>query len=603
MIDLDTLPNGERFAFWEDGTQYKKTYHVAQGHPSASDDNEGTAEAPLATIGRAAELLQPGEKVAVHEGVYRECVRPARGGTGPEAMIAYEAAPGESVVITAAESWTPQAVPSEGWGIPQRDSGATVWMADLPESFFNAYNPFLARNAYDCLYVYGERDDQEWMQRALLRRGMIFCDGAPLTQVCHPTHLARSDGAFWVEEPGLRIHFRLPGDAAPGAPLEVTAREQTFAPRLHGLGFVRVSGIVLRHAADGLPVPQRGSLSTGRGHHWIIEDCEIDWANGVGMSIGAESWNSTKSPGMGHHVVRRNLIRHCGVCGIAGARGVEHTLLEDNCFEFIGHQNLERMYECAGIKFHFSENCLIRGNVFRHIEHAGGIWLDVDNVNNRITHNVFADINTVVGAVYSEMNYERNMVDHNVLWDVRGPALRADCNEALVVAHNFLGQIPESAAIAFTLIQADRKSSGRTGLCRANTALNNVIYHAPLRVELGRREENVSDGNLFDAQDDACSFRIVHPAPDNYQKLATWQQFFGLDEHSTQAAMCADFDPDALHLSFTFEGPEPACQSSDLLGGGLTHRGPGPFAADAWAALREGKPVPVGNRRWARRQG
>jgi len=41
--------------------------------------------------------------VLVHEGVYRERVKPARGGTGPDAMICYEAAPGERVVIKGSE--------------------------------------------------------------------------------------------------------------------------------------------------------------------------------------------------------------------------------------------------------------------------------------------------------------------------------------------------------------------------------------------------------------------------------------------------------------------------------------------------------------------
>ena len=35
-------------------------------------------------------VLQPGEKAVVHGGIYLECVRPARGGTGPEGMIAME---------------------------------------------------------------------------------------------------------------------------------------------------------------------------------------------------------------------------------------------------------------------------------------------------------------------------------------------------------------------------------------------------------------------------------------------------------------------------------------------------------------------------------
>jgi len=59
---------------------------------------------------------------------------------------------------------------------------------------------------------------------------MIFFNGKPLKQVFSSRELAESDGTFWVEDPGLRIHLRLPKDIDPnGVPLEVTTREQAFA--------------------------------------------------------------------------------------------------------------------------------------------------------------------------------------------------------------------------------------------------------------------------------------------------------------------------------------------------------------------------------------
>ncbi len=568
MASFDTLPDGTLFPFWDDTTTYAKVYHVDQRHPGAADTNPGTEAAPLATIGRAAELLMPGDKVVVHAGVYRECVRPPRGGTGSDRMIAYETAPGDTVVITGAEEWTPAAQPSAGWNVPAPANGATVWMADLPETLFQAYNPFLVRNAYEYMTHYAQLHDPAWLTRALMRRGMVFHNGQRLTQVLRARELAQHDGAFWVEESGLRVHFRLPGDAAPGTRLTVSVREQTFAPREAGLGFIRLSGFTLEHAAGPLPVPQRGSVSTTRGHHWIIEDCRVQWANGVGIDIGIQSWDSAAGPETGHHIVRRNHINDCGICGLAGALGVTHTLIEENLFEHIGFHNLERMYECGGIKFHLTRHTLVRRNVFRHLEHSGGIWLDVDNINCRISQNVFADIATVVGAIYSEMNYERNLVDHNLVWDIRRPTgtgpecleagtgLRADCNDTLVAEHNLFGKL-DSYGILFSLIQADRKSSGRTGLCRANTARHNLLYGTPRRIHLGRREENVSDYNLFDGRDDNCSFHIAFPAPENFQNLANWQHYFNLDTHSAQARISAAFDADTLTLTWRVEGDLP----------------------------------------------
>ena len=582
-MDFETLPCGSRFAFWEDSTRYGKVYHVAQRHPKASDGNPGTGEAPFLTVGAAARVLQGGQKVIVHEGVYRECVRPPRGGDGPDKMIAYEAAGGERVVIKGSEVWTPRCRPSAGYRIPAA-GGATVWMADLPEEFLGGYNPFLLRNAYQYLPVYSDLKSPEFIMRAMLRRGSVFVDGLPLRQVYYSRQLADGDGAFWVEEPGLRLHFRLPGDADPAEhSIEVTVREQIFAPREFHLGYIRLSGFVFEHAADGLPVPQRAAVSTTRGHHWIIENCRVEWANACGMDIGAQTWHAEIPDPTGRHVIRGNTIRNCGVCGLAGAMGVHHTLIEDNTIERIGGLNVERMWECAGVKFHLAEHCLIRRNVLRHITNAGGIWLDCSNVDNRVSGNVFADIETLTGAMFSEMNYDANLVDHNVFWDIRGadpstgriPAVRADCNEKLVVAHNFFGKVRDYA-VSFSLIQSDRKHDGRTGLCRANVAINNVFHQCPNRIHLGRREANRSDGNLFDAADDSCSFNIAHPEPGCHQDLAGWREFFGLDLHSTQARIEASFDPETCKLQWKADGPMPVCEPDEALPAEAQSPAPGP---------------------------
>ena len=571
MTDFDTLPDGEKFPFWDDKTVYTMVYHVAQKNKKASDDNPGTEKEPFATIERAAEKLRPGEKVIVHAGIYRECVRPKQGGKGPDQMIAYEKAKGEEVVITGAEILTPLAKKSTGWNIPLPANGGTIWMTDLPEDIFHAYNPFLVRNTYEHMFEFAQLQNPPWIKRALLRRGMIFYNGQLLTQVLQAKDL-KQDGMFWVEESGLCIHFRLPGDAKPDLPMEISVREQTFAPRERGLGYIRVSGFTLEHAAGPLPVTQRGSLSTERGHHWIIEDCRVVWSNGVGIDIGLQNWDSTFNGESGHHIIRRNNISHVGICGLTGAWGVVCSLIEDNIFEHIGYLNLERIYECGGIKFHWAHNTLIRRNVFRHLVHAGGIWLDVGNVNNRMTNNVFVDIETLIGAVYSEMNFERNLVDHNVIWDIRSPAtdpasddlgsgsgvgVRSDCNDLLEVNHNFIGKI-EGYAIKFSLNQSGRDGGGRTGLCRANAAHRNVIVGAAHRIHLSRREENTSDQNLFDVRDDDRSFHIALPLPENFQRLDSWQKYFNLDKRSAQACITANFDAEKLILTWNVEGKLPS---------------------------------------------
>lgn len=580
------LPDGTPFAFWDDTTTYGRIYHVAAEHPSASDDGPGTEEQPFATIGRAAAIVQPGEKVVIRGGVYRECVRPARGGTGPDAMIAYEAAPGETVSIRGSEVWTPTFTPSDewawgGWGpLPE---GLTVWAADLPVNWFVGYNPFVAMNFPTdyCTFV------RDWTvpetQVFMLRRGMVLYRGKALKQVLMPRDLAKTDGAFFVADPGLRIYLRLPGDADPrGETFEVTTREQCFAPSVAGVNYIRVSGLTFEHGANVFPVPQRGLLSAGRGHHWIIEDCTVRWANAQGIDVGNETWHRARPGGGrpdaarlagGHHIIRRNEVTDCGICGIAAVGNNAGTLVEDNLVERIGWHDIERVWETGGLKFHTCDSSLFRRNVFRHIHHAPGLWLDVINSNCRITDNVFADITSIKGALYLEMCNDLNLIDHNVFWDIRGDvdrpwqdiaespgfAINLDSGEQCVVAHNLFARVPDSYTLWINLDQQARVIAGKVGLCRRYHVLNNILAGTPKRILFSRRDENVADGNLYDAADDWTSFCLEYPSPRTLVTLAAWQEYLGFDRGSTQGTVKVQFDPDTLELQVEVEGDLPTC--------------------------------------------
>ena len=50
-----------------------REYHVAK---NGCDRNNGTKENPFLTISRAAKVADEGDTVIVHEGVYREWVKP-----------------------------------------------------------------------------------------------------------------------------------------------------------------------------------------------------------------------------------------------------------------------------------------------------------------------------------------------------------------------------------------------------------------------------------------------------------------------------------------------------------------------------------------------
>ena len=580
----DTLmPDGKPFQFWDDTTRYVHVYHVAKENPKASDNNPGTDELPFATISKAASVLKPGEKVIIHKGIYREWVRPARGGEGPDRMICYEAAQGEEVRIRGSEEWKPEFVPSRGWLVGDlRDGKTHVWMADLPAKWFVGYNPFNALN-------YPQREDATTPPHLLYdfqkKRGMVFANGRQLKQVVFPTELAQQDvGTFWVEPP-LRLHVRLWGDADPkDYTFEVTTKEQVFAPSELYLGYIRLSGLIIEYAADGYPVPQKGMVSAMRGHHWIVEDCRIQWANAIGMDLGHQTWYAGPAPAgtqEGHHVIRRNTVSDCGICGMSGAYGMHGSLIEDNLIENISGRNVEAIWEAGGIKFIDCDSVLIRRNVIRHVKNAPGIWLDFGIVNCRITQNVIADVATACGGIYLEVTIDRNLIDHNILWDIKVPAEKSaivvDTGDNCIVANNLIGNVDSGYAIRAGLDQALREVRGRYGLCRRHRIVNNVLVNCPLRIFLSRREDNIVDGNLYDSKGDGMSFCLQFPYPEAKLNLAGWQEYFGLDKGSSQVAITAQFDAETLELTITIDGDLPACVAVPELSGYPKDSSPGPF--------------------------
>ena len=75
-------------------------YHVS---PNGSDENTGSSDSPFATLQKAANIAKEGDTVIIHEGTYREILKPKNNGT-PSNPIVFKAADGEKVTISACET-------------------------------------------------------------------------------------------------------------------------------------------------------------------------------------------------------------------------------------------------------------------------------------------------------------------------------------------------------------------------------------------------------------------------------------------------------------------------------------------------------------------
>lgn len=393
-----------------------KVFHVAQRHASASDDNPGTSDQPWASIQKAAETMIAGDRVIVHEGVYREWVRPFVGGTA-EKPITYEAADDEQVVITGADPWRPDwqrvdELSTDDVAIFEADIERLAW--DRPETWTRpVMNDVSAR--VEQIVLDGKR-----VQKAMTP--------AELTGEPFRVHYLSS------EEKGERVVLSLPAGKNPGDfALERSVRPENFGPAVRGLGYVIVRGFEMVHAAppyvSNRNVRQQVLLSafnTHLGYRWTVEGNTIRSSSTVGLGIGqgyAYHHGDILPPRVrgsdesGEHLFLDNDCHDNGTAGI-GTRGngaigliVAHNRTHRNAW-----QGRMKDYESAGIKLMVTENTLLAHHDSRDNE-AAGIWLDWMNTRTRVTRSFAAD-NTVWG-IFVEGGWGPVVLDHNVVLRTR----------------------------------------------------------------------------------------------------------------------------------------------------------------------------------------
>ena len=608
------LPNGQTFEFWEIQQKYEREIYVDNKNPLASDENDGTALKPIKTINAAAQIATPGTRVMIHGGTYRETVQPAMGGLNAGKMIGYEACEGEEVIIKASVD-VKDFKPSVGWRLTRgygddiaKTEGIKVWEIQLDPEDFKGYNPFCAVNIlHDRLFIEYDKTD---MTTYLNRRGMVFIDGKPMNQVPLYYLLGENENAYWVEANGQKVHIRLAGDDDPKNHIvELSNREQCFAPKVPFLSYIKVKGLTLAHAATGAPVPQRGSLSCYRGHHWIIEDCTIDWSNATGIDCGNECWHHPLIDGqiIGNTIIRRNTIKDVGVCGIAGLF-VKNMLIEDNLIIGTGWQRMELSWEAGGIKVHHSVNSLIRRNIIKECHGCDALWMDVGNENNRITSNLFLDgINSREHLFIECTRDAENLIDNNIIWNVEGrydknavmsengssswykttePDVRngygiyLEGTDRLRIVNNLIGKCNKAGFFAKTV--AFRLQPKRGGTSRENKFFNNLFYQCGEAAIILPNEHNTVEGNAYSKMSGGY-LRVMYPEPEMCLDLDTWQEFCGFDKTGCNCDVEIEINSADLTMEITLKKEMPLVNIDEKVGTdyfGITYgelRTAGPF--------------------------
>ena len=397
-----------------------REYHVAV---TGCDSNSGTKDQPFRTISRAASLAMPGDRVIVHEGEYREWVKPAQGGTGSVSRITYEAAEGERVVIKGSEritSWEPV----EG----------SVWKAVLPNSFFGTYNPYQEVLGGDW-FIYPA--DNSLHTGDVYLNGKSFYEAKSLDEVKNPVIRTEGVNPPWMKHPEAIlqpedtvfqwyaetdrdttvIYANFQG-ANPNEELtEINVRKCCFYPEKTGINYITVRGFELAQAACPWTPPtadQPGLLGTNWSKGWIIESNRIHDARCSGISIGKEAstghnlcTRTHRKPGyqyqmeavfrarqigwskgtIGSHVIRNNEIYDCGQNGIVGHMGCVFSEIAHNHIYNIAVKHEYFGYEIGGIKLHAAIDVQIHHNNIHNC--TLGTWLDWQAQGTRVSKNLY----------------------------------------------------------------------------------------------------------------------------------------------------------------------------------------------------------------------
>ncbi len=417
-------------------------YHVSK---SGMDYNMGTEIEPFLTIQKAAEVAIAGDTIVVHEGIYREWVKPRLGGLGDNNRIIYKVAEGEKVVIKGSEI-------VKGW----ENVEGTVWKVEIANSFFGEYNPYATEVEGDWLVA--PRDNKVHTGDVYLN-GKSFFEAVSYEKVVNPDRWTASvyetwgnceeklinpdDSVYrWYAEVGREnttIYANFHGANPNEECVEINVRRACFFPERTGINYITVKGFEMSQAATTWAPPtslQYGIIGPHWSKGWIIEENIIHDSKCSGISLGKEGTTGDnefrkwmRKPGyqyqmeavfkalaigwsketVGSHIVRNNKIYDCGQNGIVGHLGSAFSEVYGNEIYRIGTKHEYYGHELGGIKFHGAIDTYIHNNYIHHC--TLGTWLDWQVQGIRVSSNVYANNNR---DFFIEVTHGPYLVDNNI---------------------------------------------------------------------------------------------------------------------------------------------------------------------------------------------
>ncbi len=362
--------------------------------PNGSDNNTGTNSSPFKTISKGAEIAQAGDTIYVLEGIYRERVRPPRGGVAGRPIV-YMGEKNSNVIIKGSDVWNPV------W----KKNATRIFYAVPDDALFNddCYkdnkNPFKVASSST---PYGREGRAEVVNfgypgdtTIVYTIGQVFVDGEMYIQKPFLSEMKSSVKSWFYDRKTDNLYIHFPDDNPNNYTVEISTRRRIFAPHKRRLGYINVEGFIMEHCGNQYPAnfwevarpewQQAGALGTRSGHHWVIKNNMIRFANGIGIDFGNEGNSSVDlevgsnglATGASYHIIDSNYICDNGAGGTA-AYFPSYITFTNNVLErnvnlmFVGNKR----WESAGVKMHGPRNSLIANNLFRNNYGKWTLWLD-----------------------------------------------------------------------------------------------------------------------------------------------------------------------------------------------------------------------------------
>lgn len=342
-----------------------KTWHVS-GKTLPGIEQQQQAR----TIAQVAAIVEPGDKVIIHSGIYREAVIIENSGR-PDNPITFQAAAGAGVIMTGADRISE-------WAEVKGDS--RIYSTSWPHKFitWNRYNT---------------HPDDDY-HRLIGRCEQVFVNGYVLRQVLERDELAR--GTFYVDLDGERLYVCSSDNqdvSSRKVKVEASIRDTILAVKGN---YIVIKGMRFRYAANRA---QRGAVEFS-GDHLAVEDCIFEYTNSSGASFRGE--NIT---------VRRCTFQHNGQLGFGASRA--HKLLMTGCT--VRNNNIKgfnRGWEAGGNKICLARGVILENSTF--VENRGnGIWFDIGNEDCTV-HNCLIAFNDDAGIFY-EISYGLHAYDNVIV--------------------------------------------------------------------------------------------------------------------------------------------------------------------------------------------